>query len=131
MAIAPFTFASAGEGQLSRGRAGSQSDAVSACCPGPPRLSQCLTCCQRAALVLTGEGWKVLWTGVAALCVDSAPGPDGSVSCCESLVPSCMPSWVEIHVRAAFGDLELILCLLDTSELCWLENKARSHNPKS
>lgn len=44
-------FASAGEGQLSpwSGRV-----------PGPPRLSQCLMCCQQAALVLAGEGWKVL-----------------------------------------------------------------------
>lgn len=68
---------------------------------------------------------------MAALCMDSAPGPDSSVSRCESLVPSYVPSWVEIHVRVAFGDLELILRLLDTSEPRWLENKARSHNPKS
>lgn len=58
-------------------------------------------------------------------------GPDGGVSCYESLVPSRVPSWVEIHVRAAFGDPELILRLLDSSEPHWLENEARSHNPKS
>lgn len=54
-----------------------------------------------------------------------------AVSRCESLVPSWVPSWVEIYVRAAFGDLELILHLLGTSESCWLENKAESHNPES
>lgn len=58
-------------------------------------------------------------------------GPDSSVSHCESLVPSYVPSWVEIRVTVAFADLELILCLLDTSEPHWLENKARCHNLKS
>ncbi|NWH23305.1 EGLN3 protein, partial [Grus americana] len=45
-----------GQGSSPRGQAGSQRDAVGACCPGPPQLNQHLTCHQQAALALTGEG---------------------------------------------------------------------------
>jgi len=38
----------------------SQTDALGACCPGPPHLSRRLLCCQPAAMALTGEGEKVL-----------------------------------------------------------------------
>lgn len=119
-------FTCAGEGQLSL-----RSDGVGACCPGPPRLSQRLMCCQRLCWPSWARGgryFELVWLSSAWTL---HLGPDGSMSCCESLVPLWVPSWVEIGVRAAFGDLELILCLLDTSEPHWLEDKGKSHNPES
>lgn len=77
-----------------------------------------------------GQGWRVLCTGVAVLSVDSAPCRESSTSCSESQVPSWVPPRAEIHVRTT-GHLEPILHLLDTSESCWLENKARIHYLKS
>lgn len=48
-------------------------------------------------------------------------GPGCGLSHHVSLVPSRVLLGFEIHIRAAFGDLELTLRVLGADESCWLE----------